>query len=133
MALAWPLDKYECLTVDITRVSNTRKWGREPRQDREEREAKLAAAAAAGGPAPAPEAAEWGGPLGILMRLTGRGVKRPRESSNSNSNSNGGQAAQNRWPRREPENPWQVCWSGREIRPSVPLWIRCSWNNARLW
>lgn len=127
IALAWPLDKYECLTVDTTRVSDTRKWGREPRQDREEREAKLAAAgagAAAGAPAPAPEAAEWGGPLGILMRLTGKGVKRPREAGNSNSNSNGGQAAQGR-PPREPENPWQVC-VGRGCEVSVPLWIRCS-------
>ncbi|CBJ31273.1 conserved unknown protein [Ectocarpus siliculosus] len=43
VALAWPLDKYECLTVDTTRLSDTRRWGREPRQEREEKEAKQAA------------------------------------------------------------------------------------------
>eukprot|EP00903_Cladosiphon_okamuranus_P007240 g7026.t1 len=115
VALAWPLDKYECLTVDIKRVSDTREWTRESTQDGEEREAKLAAAAAgaaatvgAPAPAPAPEAAGWGGPLGILMKLTGRGVKRPREGGNTNTNcsTNGGQAAQR--PPWEPENPWQI-------------------------
>lgn len=81
----------------------------------EDRKAKFAAAAAparAGeAAAAAPEAADWGGPLGILMRLAGRGVKRLRESENSTSNSisNGGEVVQR--ATKEPENPWQVCGS----------------------
>lgn len=31
VALAWPLEKYEALTVDITRLSETRTWGRAPK------------------------------------------------------------------------------------------------------
>ncbi len=125
MALAWPLDKYECLTVDTTRLSDTRKWGREPRPD--EGDGMQAAGAGAGpgaGPAapapkPKPEGAEWGGPLGILMRLTGRGVKRPRESNGEGGG--GGQAVQ-RAPHK-PENPWQVCVDMRRFGFGVSGWM----------
>ncbi|CAN0502854.1 unnamed protein product, partial [Ectocarpus sp. 8 AP-2014] len=122
VALAWPLDKYECLTVDTTRLSETRRWGREPRQEREEREAKQAAeppSTPVGGPPPAmatPVLKSVWGRLGALMSMNSaeRGVKRPREAdsgsgssgnSNGNSSSNGKPAAERE---RAPENPWQV-------------------------
>ncbi|CAN0432619.1 unnamed protein product [Ectocarpus sp. 12 AP-2014] len=124
VALAWPLDKYECLTVDTTRLSDTRRWGREPRQEREEREAKQAAeppSTPVAGPPPAmatPVLKSVWGRLGALMNMNSaeRGMKRPREadsgsSGNSNGNSNGnsssnGKAAAER--ERAPENPWQI-------------------------
>lgn len=87
VALAWPLAKYEAVTVDISRVSETRRWGREPREDRERRQASMTASE------------ERGGPLGLLMKLAGRGAKRPRET-------NGG-TARNR-DNNEPEDPWRV-------------------------
>lgn len=105
VALAWPLDKYDCVTVDTTRVSETRAWGAEPRQDTEEREAKRAAVGAAAAPE---AAATWGGPLGILMKLTGRGAKRPREASSSNSGGGGGGGGAVARAPRAPENPWQA-------------------------
>lgn len=86
VALAWPLDKYEAITVDIARVSETRKWGREPREGGDQKQA----------PTPAKE--ERGGPLGLLMRLTGRGTKRPRETNGATVKTRD----------MEPEDPWRV-------------------------
>lgn len=99
------MDKYECLTVDTTRVSETRRWGAEPRQDREESEAKRAAPGTEG-----PGTAAWGGPLGILMKLTGRGVKRSREEASNGSSGGGGGGGGGVVERapRAPENPWQA-------------------------
>lgn len=84
--MAWPLDKFEALKVDITRVSETRKWGRDPALDAERKR-----------PSPVPST-EWGGPLGVLMKLTGMGEGGTVER--------GGGMAGN--CEREPEDPWRV-------------------------
>ncbi|CAM9771725.1 unnamed protein product, partial [Hapterophycus canaliculatus] len=120
VALAWPVDKYECLTVDITRLSETRRWGREPRVNREDKDATTAAATPAAAPATATEQAGWGGPLGALMKLAGRGIKRPREEADR------GEAAVVQVPPREAVNPWQIA----ERRFNQVLFARLRPKNA---
>lgn len=78
VGLAWPLDKYESLTVNISRVSETREWGREPRATR-------ATSPTAQESLPQVASAEqsqrrklWGIPIrGLLARLSGK-LKRPK-------------------------------------------------------
>lgn len=87
MALAWPLDKYEALTVDTSRVAETRKWGRGPREGLDYGTAKPPTS-------PTTTSTEV-----TENQPTVSGVKRPRET-NRNADKNKGE--------QEPENPWQV-------------------------
>lgn len=89
MALAWPLDKYEALTVDTSRVAETRKWGREPREGSEY------------GAAKPPTSPTTTSTEATANQPTVSGVKRPRETNWSADKNKGEQ---------EPENPWQVRW-----------------------
>lgn len=86
MALAWPLDKYEAVTVDTTRVAETRKWGRGPTEGSKD------------GAAKSPTDAE-----ATAKQATVIGAKRPRETNWITDKDKGEQ---------EPENPWQVLWCG---------------------
>eukprot|EP00904_Undaria_pinnatifida_P008588 jgi/Undpi1/485/HiC_scaffold_10.g03951.m1 len=70
VALAWPLDKYEALTVDTTRVAETREWGRDPREASEERPASPSQTS---------------------------GVKRPREANSSSDKNRGEPEEENPW------------------------------------
>lgn len=112
VALAWPLDKYECLTVDIKRVSETRRWGRDLSEASEDN-GPTRPAATPSAPTAAPQETGWGGPLGMLMRLTGRGMKRPREEAGR------GEPVVVQMPPREAANPWQVTIDRRNV---VVLW-----------
>lgn len=72
--------------MDTTRVAETRKWGREPREGSED------------GAPKSPTSTE-----ATAKQATVIGVKRPREMSWSTDKNKGEQ---------EPENPWQVLWCG---------------------
>lgn len=87
VALAWPLDKYEALTVDTSRVAETRKWGREPREGSEY------------GAAKPPTSPTTTSTEATANQPTVSGVKRPRETNWSADKNKGEQ---------EPENPWQI-------------------------
>ena len=92
IALAWPLDKYEVLTVDNTRGADTRKWGEEPKERSQEGAAKPRTN-------PITTITEATGSLAVAKQPNVSGVKRPRETNWSTDKNNG---------EEEPESPWQV-------------------------
>lgn len=78
VGLAWPLDKYEALTVDITRVSETREWGREPRAARPTSPSAQEALPPEASAGKSPGRNFWGKPIRrLLARLSGK-LKRLR-------------------------------------------------------
>lgn len=113
VALAWPLDKYEALTVDTTRVAETRKWGREPREGSEEGAAKQPTGTST---TPTTGNAEATGSSGVVKQSTAIGVKRPRETNWTTDMNKGEQ---------EPENPWQVQHGGAVDFMLMSVFVVC--------
>lgn len=86
---------YEAMTVDVTRISDTRKWGRPPQEDSPPAQAATKPGAWTH---PGTWVGDWGRPIELFKRLTGRGTKRKREADGENSN---GQET-------EKQDHWQV-------------------------
>lgn len=63
--MAWPLDKFEGLSIDITRLSDMRKWGKDPTTLDTDRR----------GPSPL-QSTEWNSPWKLILKLTGMGERR---------------------------------------------------------